>query len=125
MIALAFVGCDSAKHAELKGAVTYNGKAIDKGSIRIFPADGEGTTDGAEIVAGAYHAKKVPLGIVKIQINYPKAVDKRKMYEDDPKSPERIIWGETLPDHYAKAEETKLQFDVKPGMNVKNWDLKD
>lgn len=54
---LAFVsvvlGCGEGRSV-VKGRITFDGKAIEKGAISFEPADGQGQTSGAEIKNGNY-----------------------------------------------------------------------
>ncbi|MBN1911319.1 MAG: hypothetical protein JW818_16370 [Pirellulales bacterium] len=46
-------GCSEGRYP-VQGAVTFDGKPIDEGTITFEPADGQGPTTGARIVAGKY-----------------------------------------------------------------------
>jgi hypothetical protein len=53
VIAVICPGCSDGRYP-VQGAVTYDGKPVDKGTITFEPADGQGPTTGARIVAGKY-----------------------------------------------------------------------
>jgi hypothetical protein len=119
-VLLASLGCSSGNDLpEVTGAVSIDGQPVEKGSISFIPADGQGPTTGAEIVAGKY-TSQAPLGVSKVEIRVPKVVGKRRLY-DTPDSPVQDLMEEVLPEKYN--EKTELRFDAQPGKNEKNWDL--
>src|SRR5690349_10223654 len=97
---LVMIGCDGNRKADIGGTVKYDGKLIDDGSIAFYPADGKGTSEGGSIKNGQYSAR-VPIGNMKVTISWPKGTGvKKKLYQDDPKSPEIEMRNEALPDKY-------------------------
>ncbi len=122
---LALTSCGESKTATVKGTVTFDGKPIESGSINFFPVDGaKGGTAGGIIKNGKYSCPDVPIGNMRVQIGgVLKVIGKKKAY-DTPESKEVPIYEETIPRKYSNAQETELEFDVKPGINEKNWDLK-
>ncbi len=54
------IGCNQG--VGVVGTVTYNGEAVEKGSIAFMPADGKGQPFGAMIVDGRYVADKPTAG---------------------------------------------------------------
>lgn len=57
VFSVSLIGCgDNA--SGLRGAATYNGTPIAKGSISFMPVDGVGTPFGAKIIDGQYVAEK-------------------------------------------------------------------
>ncbi len=105
---------------EVSGVVMVDGKPAATGAIAFIPVDGKSPTAGAEIKDGKYTAK-VPFGTAKVEVRVPKVVDKRKLY-DTPDSPWQPVMVEVLPPKYN--DESELRFEVKPGMNQKDWNLK-
>ena len=119
---IVFAGCDSGT-ADISGAVKYDGQLVEEGSIAFYPADGKGKTAGGSIKNGKYSAN-VPVGTMKVTIAWPKGTGvKKKLYDNDPKSPEIELKTEALPDKYSSPAATELQVEVKSGRNEKNWDL--
>ena len=116
---LPLVGCYGPKTAEVSGMVNVDNQPLTKGSIGFVPADGKGQTAGGEIIDGKYSAK-VGLGVMKVEIRYPKVVDKKKDY-DAPGGKYYDLYDESLPPKYNN--ETELSFEVKAGKNEKNWDV--
>ena len=122
VVTLFVVGCDGDNSVTVKGAVQFNGVPVAKGSISFVPVDGKTRTAGGAIKDGKYDTR-VPVGLMKVFINAPKVVDKKKLY-DTPDSPTRPIYVETLPEKYSHHDKTELRLEVKPGANVMDWDLK-
>ena len=121
---LTLTSCGDNNVAVVKGTVTFDGKSIEQGSINFFPVDGtKAGTAGTTIKNGQY-SLTVPIGLMKVQIGgVLKVVGKKKAY-DTPQSKEVPIYEESIPRRYSNQQETELEFDVKPGVNEKNWDLK-
>ena len=117
---LAVPGCQRDTTAELSGTIMVDGKPLEKGSIGFAPADGNGQTAGGEVMAGKYSVK-VPIGLMKVEIRYPKVVGKKKDY-DAPGGKFYDLFDESLPAKYN--DETQLTLEIKSGKNQKDWDLK-
>lgn len=120
MLLLLVSGCSDNKTADVSGVVSVDGQPVEKGNISLFPADGKGPSVGGDIVNGKYEVSKAPVGTVKVQIRVPKVTGKKKLY-DTPDSPTRDTFSESLPKKYN--DNTELTYDVKPGKNIKDWDL--
>jgi hypothetical protein len=118
---LALAGCgDAGSMAEVKGKVTFDNKPVESGAIAFYPVDGKAPTAGGAIKDGQYDVK-VPVGLAKVTISAPKVVGKKKLY-NTPNSPEGLITAEALPAKYN--EQSELQFEVKPGRNEKDFELR-
>ena len=123
-LALAFfaliglAGCGPAT-GTVTGEVTVNGAPLDEGVITFSPADKNGETVTRKIKAGKYEAKMIA-GNKFVQISAPVVVGMRKesTHPDAPLIPETE---ESLPPRYNS--ESELTFEIKPGMNTKNWTL--
>ncbi len=99
------------------------GKPTDKGSISFIPVNGQGPTEGAEIIGGKYKSK-ASLGECKVEIRVPKIVGKKKLY-DTPDSPSvQDVMEEALPAKYNTTKVPSFGSIVKKGKNEKNWELK-
>jgi hypothetical protein len=117
---LLLAGCGGgADTGEVSGAVQLDGKPVEAGAITFSPVDGKSPTSGCEIKGGRYTAR-VPIGRMKVAINVPKVVGKKKVY-NTPDSPEMPVTAEALPPRYN--QKTELELDVKSGSNPKDWDL--
>jgi hypothetical protein len=116
----ALAGCGSGKLSEVSGTITYEGKAIEQGSISfiLIPVDGNGPSGGSSIVDGKYSAKNVPVGMAKVQIRGARVTGQKQMLPD---SPPVTTSEEMLPPKYHSASE--LTYDVKSGTQVKDFDL--
>ena len=101
-------GCGGEKEAEVTGIVRFEGEPVKSGAISFYPVDGKSRTSGSEIHDGEYRAK-VPYGAMIVRINAAKVVGKRKLYENNPKSPEVDITAEALPARYNDKSELKLE----------------
>jgi len=133
---LALIGCGGAPTATVSGKVTYQTKPIPKGTIAFV--DEKGAVVYGNIVDGNYTAEKVPVGKVtvgvvsiggggvkapagvaeKYQKNVPAgvSVDFKKAFEQHE--------GITIPKHYEDPAKSGLTFDVVPGEQKKDFDLK-
>lgn len=120
IIALAGCSKDDPNVSEVSGTVTVDGQPAKEGAIAFIPVDGNSSTSGGMIAAGAYTAK-VHVGTAKVQIRVPKVVGEKKLY-NTPDSPVQPIMEESLPAKYN--EQTELTLDVKAGGMEQNYDLK-
>ena len=122
LTAVFLAGCSSGpQKGEVTGTVKVDGKPIERGSISFYPVDGKGQTAGGPITGGTYSVKDVTAGAMKVEVRMPVVVGKKKDY-DAPGGKWYPVEDEALPDKYNN--QTELRFDVKPGKNEKNWDLK-
>jgi hypothetical protein len=117
---LAVAGCADRTTAEVSGTITFDGQPVEAGGIAFVPVDGKSPTAGGHIKDGQYKVR-VPVGTAKIVINGTKVIGKKKLY-DTPDSPEMPLATELLPAKYN--EETELRFEVRPGLNEKDFDLR-
>jgi hypothetical protein len=124
LLAVVLIGsCDSGpRTGEVSGKVSYDGKLLETGSIRLFPTDGTTPTAGGVIKDGKYAVAKVSVGKYKVTISGSQIVGQKKLY-DTPNSPTAPITVDPLPEKYKDWSKTELTLDVKPGPNEKNWDL--
>jgi hypothetical protein len=107
--------------ADVSGTVTVDGKPPPAGSsISFVPVDGKAGTSGCLIENGRY-STRVAVGTAKVEIRAPRAIGTPRKPEDGPGGEGQIV-EESLPEKYNANSE--LKFDVKPGRNEKNWDLK-
>jgi hypothetical protein len=113
------VGCGGQGATTVTGEVTLDGKPIEDGLITFVPVDGKTPNAATKIKGGKYSLKATP-GAMRVQINSAIVTGKRKAY-DTPDSPLVDVLGERIPNRYN--EQTTLTLDVKPGENVKNWEL--
>lgn len=122
---LTLIGCGGSDMAEVHGTVKVDGQPVKAGAISFFPKDGKAQTTGGPIKDGNY-AVRVPIGLMKVSISAPKGTGKKKKLYATADSPEVELKEEGLPAHYSSkvASELKLELDVKPGDNPKDWDLK-
>jgi hypothetical protein len=117
---MALVGCSQSNLATVSGSVAVDGQPAKVGAISFFAVDGRAPTAGAPIVDGKYTAHVTP-GLCTVQVRVSKIVGQKKIY-DTPNSPVRDVWAEVLPPKYN--DDSQLQFDVKPGANTQDYDLR-
>lgn len=107
--------------SQVHGTVKFDGSPIEKGTILFATKDTPPVEYGGSIANGQYDAK-VPPGTMKVTISSLKATGKKKKAYDTPESLVIDEMIEVIPDRYNLQSE--LQFEVKPGKNQKDWDLK-
>ena len=108
-------GCGGPETSTVTGAVTVDGKPLDKGVITFTSPDGKTAT--AEIKSGNYEARTSP-GTNRVQISAPVVTGTRPEY-NAPDAPRVEITEESLPERYHTKSD--LTMDVKPGRNIKDW----
>ena len=102
--------------------MTLDGKPIE-GNIQFFPVDGKGQSAGGAFRDGHYEIQSSP-GVMRVAINSPKVVGKRKAY-DTPESPTIDIVEETLPLRYSDLKASELKTTVELGKkNKADFELK-
>lgn len=123
-VLLLVVGCGETT-VGVRGRVTLDQKPVEQGAISFEPADGKGSTSGAEIVDGEYelfdNARITPgAKIVRIRATrktgrvIPKMPGSSEMIEE---------YKEFIPDVYNNR--STLKVDVAPGgIQELNFDLK-
>jgi hypothetical protein len=121
VLALAGCGGDS-KMAEVSGTVKVDGAAADNGYVTFSPADGTGQPAGCEIKSDGSYSLKAPIGNMKVAIRVSGGTGQTKAAFPGAESPKQEIKEEILPEKCN--DKTELIFDVKPGRNLKDWDLK-
>jgi hypothetical protein len=104
--------------AEVRVAV--DGQPIDGGAITFTMTGGDATSWMTQIKEGKYALQNVKPGPMKVSIRRPVTVGKKKVY-DGPDSAVKEVLREGLPARYS--EKTELKVDVKPGVNVHNFEL--
>jgi hypothetical protein len=113
-------GCSGPASGDVAGTVTYDGIPVEKGAIQFVPADGKGPTAGGPIENGKFDVKKVPPGVAKVRITGYKEAKKQKMY-DDPKADWVVTTEDYIPAKHNT--ESKLEYEVKPGPQTKDFTL--
>jgi len=116
LMLLSVCGCGPAT-GTVSGNVTIDGQPLDKGIISFAAAEGTEQPASADIANGHYQAT-MQVGKKFVQISAPISVGKRKA--DAPGVPPEDIWQERLPPKFNS--ESKLEFEVKPGANAKDWE---
>ena len=101
----------------VSGTVTVNGQPAKAGIISFVPADANGAPVTGEISDGKYSLQAV-VGAKRVQISVPVVIGQRPEY-NGPGAPLVEITEESVPAKYNS--ETELTFDLKPGVNQKDW----
>jgi hypothetical protein len=110
------LGCSSDPHVEVSGAVTFDGKPLERGEIIFVAADGSVTPAGGPIDDGHYAVKMLP-GPKKVMINASKL-----SAAVDPGTGERQEYSFIPPVYNLK---TRLTANVEPNQkNQVTFDLK-
>lgn len=102
----------------VSGTVAVDGQPLEKGVISFAAAEGTGQPVTADITNGRYSAT-MQAGKKHVQISAQISVGKRRV-SDAPGVPPDDIWEERLPPRFNS--ESKLEFEVKPGANAKDWE---
>lgn len=100
--------------------VIVDGQPAPTGAVMFSPVDGQSPSSGGKIVNGQYTVQAFT-GTAKVAIRVPKVAGELKLY-NAADSPVRQVLKESLPSQYN--DSTTLTFDVKPGLNEHNFDLK-
>lgn len=117
-LSLSLMGCgggpEKPPEYTVKGTVAYDGKPLEKGSIVLEPADGNGAANGGGIENGAFEFTSTP-GKKKVRINAVRESDKKDEY------------GSLITESYIPAKyntQTTLDFEVQANNeNTKEWKL--
>jgi hypothetical protein len=121
VLLLGLTGCGDDSKAEVSGTVKVDGEPVADGAILFTPVNGKGQPAGGLIQDGTYSVK-APVAAMKVAIIKNKLVKSRKLY-NTPNSPVVKQNAQVLPAKYSDNEKTELRYDVKPGVNHKDWEL--
>lgn len=107
-------GCGPAT-STVSGTVTFNGAAVEKGAISLFPSDGKGAPVGGMIANGRYTVTGVTPGEKIVQLTAPVSVGVRKDdYGNDTQMSEDL-----MPAAWGRASQEKL--NVTAGSMTKDF----
>lgn len=107
VLALVATGCARDRRVECFGTVTFDGEAVEEGSIGFFPLDGKGRSEGAVITAGRYRARLLP-GHHRVEIRASRVMSDFKGPSD--LGPPRVDF---IPEHFNSR--STLTVDVAAG----------
>lgn len=99
----AATGCGPAT-STVSGTVTFNGEAVAKGAISLFPADGKGVPAGGLIVDGRYTILDVAPGEKIVQLSAPAAAGTRK----DDYGNDTQVAAELMPASWGRASQNRI-----------------
>ena len=126
-LSLATAGCGPGQ-GSLTGKVSYQHKSVCSGSVLVVGGDGL-ISDSPIDADGVYAVKNVVAGTVKIIVNsrQPGTAKNLSTRPDKkvamPVAPIDPGWF-PIPEHYADFDKSGLTFQLKPGANVWNIELK-
>jgi len=89
MLVTAFAGCGGDGRVAVDGTATWNGQPIETGFVELFPTDGSGQVDGADIVGGKFSVR-ANAGAKRVRVTGQKKVGETPPTERIPK-PEPIF----------------------------------
>ena len=113
---VAAAGCGSTT-STVRGTVTFNGEAVAKGVISLFPTDGKGAPAGGMIENGRYAITGVAPGEKIVQLSAPIVAGTRK----DDYGNETQIAAELMPASWGRASQEKIT--VTAGSMTKNFEI--
>lgn len=120
---VALAGCGAGR-GDLSGTVSYQGKAVESGSVAAVGSDGQPRT--GFIADGRYEVKDLPAGPVKLAVSSPDPgkVPRRSLRGGPaPAKADRTGWF-PLPEKYADLSKSELTADLTAGPNTHDIDLK-
>jgi hypothetical protein len=125
--ALAALGCGGGGKASVSGEVKYNGQPLAAGTIAFLFQDGEKQVVHADIVDGKYSIPSTQTGKAKVTVT---ATPPSKGHGALPSgatvsaapsvSPEKYV---PIPAKYGNADQSRLDYEVKGGAQVKDFSL--
>jgi hypothetical protein len=128
IVCLAFVGCGEPNplgRRAVYGAVSYQGKPVDYGSIQFLPEDPQhGVSSGAMISDGKYAIKEsqgLPPGSYQVMISSPDRGKQEKV--EGPPGDERSLAVERIPKKYNLQTTLKLEVPKARGSQRANFEL--
>ncbi len=120
----ALLGCSSAE-STVSGIVTLDGKPVDQGDVTFYPAQtGKGQAASGEITSGGKYTLQagqtggLPAG--EYQVRVVSRGESIPHPQGGPPTPGKFL----LPPRYSDAAKSGLHFEVKPGSNEINLELK-
>ncbi len=124
--AMAFLlaGCAPGQ-GDLKGAVTFEGKAVCSGYVNV--EGGDGIVVGGEIRPdGTYEVKNIGAGKIRLAVYSPDPAEVTVLArrpEEIPPPKDRSKWF-PIPEHYSDFAKSDLTFQLSRGANPFNIELK-
>jgi hypothetical protein len=125
LLVLAASGCGN-RTGTVSGKVFYQGKPLPGGNVNFMSEGPSATVKSSTIQSdGSYSVSGVPVGLAKITVQ---GLAQRRLAEfkgqggsTEQREQKEIF----VPPHYGNAELSGLQFDVKPGSQSHDIELKD
>ena len=101
-------GYDGPPRLALKGKVTFNGEAVDGGSISFIPESGDQRVAGGPIIKGEYvvpESQGANAGQYRVEVRWPRSTGEQA--HDDDTGEMKDIVKEVIPAQYNDASELK------------------
>lgn len=121
-------GCGGSKTGTVSGKVRLNGEPVPGGYVNFFPEGGAGSSAKTSPIRedGSYSVSGVPVGPAKISVQgiagsaaLPNVTPPKGM--EIPRSDRKTV---NIPAMYSTTDMSGLKWDVKPGQQEFNIDLK-
>jgi hypothetical protein len=120
------IGCSANKNeGEVSGTVTYQGQPLPVGTVSFFDSSNKYLVSTA-ITKGTYATPtplKVPIGSVKISVTTPNSSRVRRFKNVGDSKAGATIPVIAIPAKYGSAEQSGLNYTIKPGANTYNIEL--
>ena len=113
---IAATGCGPAT-STVSGTVTFNGEAVARGAISLFPTDGKGSAAGGLIENGRYRIAGIAPGEKTVQLSAPISVGVRK----DDYGNDTQTFQDLMPASWGRASQEKIT--VTAGSLTKNFEI--
>ena len=117
LVAIISLGCDRSAVCRIHGSVTYKGRPIPSGEIRLLPADGKGPTAGGKITDGRYEIRVLP-GEKAVEIYQYESVGPTKQRDPAMRGPSYTEIKQTLPAIYNNETTLRLEVTTSAEHNV-------
>jgi hypothetical protein len=104
----ACVGCGGDGRVAVDGTASWNGQPIENGFVELFPTDGAGQVDGADVIDGKFSLRTHP-GEKRVRVIAQKKVGETVPTERIPK-PEPI-YVQFIPKEFNDQSELKVNVD--------------
>jgi hypothetical protein len=132
ILLVAYVGCQrAAPVAQVVGAVTLNGKVVTSGDVVLVGSDGRAPPPGRVRGDGTYFIERAPIGRVKVGFFNPPppalpagGAASGSAEEELLQMREAAKSYTPTPAKYAEPSQSGIEFDLKPGRNVCNVELR-
>jgi hypothetical protein len=106
MLAAACVGCGGDGRVAVEGTATWNGQPIEMGFVELFPTDGTGQVDGADIVGGKFSVR-THAGAKRVRVTGQRKIGETPPTERIPKA--EPIYAQFIPKEFNDESQLKVE----------------